>query len=101
MLKGYPCPNHAGHDVQDLGRQLFGMGALVRAVLSRKCLNTPAQMVDRPGLLSGWLGQHRPVTDVLPSAAITGSLYDESDHVVFEWSGTIDHLWTADASATT
>src|SRR5215472_7797598 len=27
------CPDHAGHVVQDLGRQLFAMGALVHAVL--------------------------------------------------------------------
>ncbi len=49
-------------------------------------------MVDRPDLLSAWLGQHLPVADVLPFGAITDSPYDESDHGVFEWYGTIDHL---------
>jgi hypothetical protein len=60
-------------------------------------------MVDRPDLLSAWLGQHLPVAEVPPFGAITDSPYDESDHVVFEWSGTIDipaKAWPADASAT-
>ena len=42
-------------------------------------------MVDRPDLLSAWLGQHLPVAEVLPFGAITDSPYDESDHVIFEW----------------
>ena len=42
-------------------------------------------MVDRSDLLSAWLGKHRPVADVLPFGAITGSPCDESDHIVFEW----------------
>lgn len=41
-------------------------------------------MVDRPDPLSAWPGQHLPVADVLPFGARTNSLYDESDHVVFE-----------------
>src|SRR5215472_3062877 len=36
------CPDHAGHVVQDLGRQLFGMGALVHAVLSNPGLSAYA-----------------------------------------------------------
>jgi hypothetical protein len=50
-----------------------------------QCLNTLAPTVDRPDLLSAWLGQHLPVAEVLPFGAITDSPYDESDHVVFEW----------------
>ena len=50
-----------------------------------QCLNTLAPMVDRPDLLSAWLGQHLPVAEVLPFGAITDSPYEESDHVVFEW----------------
>src|ERR687895_2738705 len=57
-----------------------------------QCLNTLAPMVDRPDLLSAWLGQHLPVAEGLPFGAITDSPYDESDQVVFEWYGTIDHL---------
>jgi len=49
-----------------------------------QCRNTLAPMVDRPDLLSAWLGQHPPVADVLPFGAITDSPYGESDHVVFE-----------------
>ena len=61
------------------------MGALVHAVLTNPVyLNTLAPMVDRPDLLSAWLGQHLPVAEVLPFGAITDSPYDESDHVVFE-----------------
>jgi hypothetical protein len=71
------------------------MDALVHAVfLSSQfhCLNTLAPMVDRPGPLFAWLGQHLPVADVLPFRAIPTSPYDESDHIVFEWQGTLDHL---------
>jgi hypothetical protein len=50
-----------------------------------QCLNTLAPIVDRPDLLSAWLGQHLPVAEVLPFGAMTASPYEESDHVVFEW----------------
>ncbi|CAA9381291.1 MAG: hypothetical protein AVDCRST_MAG60-910 [uncultured Nocardioides sp.] len=42
-------------------------------------------MVDRPDLLSAWLGQHLPVADVLSFGAKIDSPDDDSDHVVFEW----------------
>jgi hypothetical protein len=50
-----------------------------------QCLNTLASMVDRPGLLSAWLGQYLPVAEVLPFGAITDGPYDEFDHVAFAW----------------
>jgi hypothetical protein len=42
-----------------------------------QCLNTPAPMVDRPDLLSAWVGQHLTVAEVLSFGAITDSPYDE------------------------
>jgi hypothetical protein len=48
-----------------------------------QCRNTLAPLVDRPDLLSAWLGQHLPMAEALPFGAITDSPYDESGHVVF------------------
>jgi hypothetical protein len=50
-----------------------------------QCRTTRAPMLDRPDLLSGWLGPRLLVSDVVPFGAITDCAYDEPDHAVFAW----------------
>lgn len=57
-----------------------------------QCLNALAPMVERPDDLRKWLGGFLPVAEVIPFGATTGSRFDASDHVVFEWQGLSDHL---------
>jgi hypothetical protein len=71
--KDYLCPDHVRHVVKDLGRQRFGMGVLVHAVLTRQCLNTLAPMVARPA----WLGQHLAGAEMLLFGSIPVSPYDD------------------------
>jgi hypothetical protein len=69
------CPDHAGHVVQDLGRQLFGMGALVHRLEGRITARVAAA-ADRS------LAEHRPV-------AVTESSRTESASppAEFAWIG--------------
>ncbi|MGI8808704.1 MAG: PGN_0703 family putative restriction endonuclease [Acidimicrobiales bacterium] len=66
-----------------------------------QCLNALAPLVDRPVDLARWLGGFLPVAEVIPFGAQTESLYDATDHVVFEWQGLVDHLGEWDGAAPT
>jgi hypothetical protein len=57
-----------------------------------QCLNALAPLVGRPDELARWLGEFLPVDEVLPFGATTESPFDATDHVVFEWQGTVDLL---------
>jgi len=57
-----------------------------------QCLNALAPLVNRPLDLARWLGDFLPVAEVIPFGAQTGSPFDATDHVVFEWQGLVDNL---------
>src|SRR5918992_3779983 len=84
------CPDHAGHVVQDLGRQLFGMGALVHAVLTHPVPQHTGADGGPPRPAVRLAGTASPRRRRAPFGARTDSPYDESEHVVFDWYASID-----------
>lgn len=62
-----------------------------------QCLNALAPLADQPEGIARIFSQVLPIAEVLPFGASTGSVYERSDHVAFEWQGAANHLgeWTA------
>jgi hypothetical protein len=57
-----------------------------------QCANALAPFVSFPDALARVLGTVLDVAEVLPFDASTSSLFDRTDHVVFEWVGLENHL---------